>query len=76
MNILGRLIGAEWAKDNAVRVINTRDLKEWGAIMRRAMRRSAEDGADPVLGTFAQIEREVHRRLSPLTIRDGKVSGP
>jgi hypothetical protein len=66
MNVLGRLIAAEWAKNNGVRVIATSDLQRWGGQMRRAMRRQEQDDPVPVLEVFSQIERTVNQRISPL----------
>ncbi|MFC1529862.1 hypothetical protein ACFL6R_03995 [Gemmatimonadota bacterium] len=66
MNVLGRLIAAEWAKDNNVRVIATSDLQRWGGQMRRAMRRRNQADPAPIIDLFSEIERTVHRRISPL----------
>ncbi|MFC1629462.1 hypothetical protein ACFL3H_10195, partial [Gemmatimonadota bacterium] len=60
MNVLGRLIAAEWAKNNAVRSITTHDLQQWGALMRKAIRGRDTDDPTPVLNAFRQIELEVH----------------
>ncbi len=66
MNVLGRLIAAEWAKNGSVRVIATSDLQRWGGEMRRAMRQRVEDDPAPILRVFSHIERTVNRRISPL----------
>lgn len=36
MNVLGRLISAEWAKDNAIRLIDTADIRQWGLWLRES----------------------------------------
>jgi len=75
MNVLGRLIAAEWAKNNAVRIITSSDLQQWGALMRKADRGRDSDDPVPILEAFTQIEMEVHQRLSPLTRRFDRSSG-
>ena len=36
MNVLGRLISAEWAKDNAIRLIDTTEIRQWGLWLRES----------------------------------------
>ena len=36
LNVLGRLISAEWAKDNAIRLIDTNDIRQWGQWLRES----------------------------------------
>jgi hypothetical protein len=36
MNVLGRLIAAEWARDNSVRLIDTGDIRQWLLWLREA----------------------------------------
>lgn len=75
MNVLGRLVAAEWAKNNALRRISTRDLRQWGALLRRAIRKRDPDDPVPVLEAFNQVEVAVYQRLSPLTRRFNRSSG-
>lgn len=51
---LGQTIGYEWAKDNAIRCIHTRDAKKWGAMLRRR---------GDVFARVARIRRLANGRL-------------
>ena len=42
LSSLGEKIGREWAKDNAVRRIDTAKLKQWGAQLTRARKKGPE----------------------------------
>ena len=44
LNVLGRVIAAEWSKDNAVRKISTSDVKLWGDRLKKA-KRGDSDGS-------------------------------
>ncbi len=56
---LGRRIAPEWARDNAVRRIDNRDLEAWGARLA-----AAQGERTPHLEqVLAQIEAEVDARL-------------
>ena len=56
--LLGEKIGSEWAKDNGVRLINTRNTAVWGQAVLEAMNR--ED-----LGQFLpRLQQDVHAILS------------
>ncbi len=56
LNVLGRLIAAEWAKDNHVRRLDTADVRRWG----RSLEKAAREGR---LETgLAEVEREVTER--------------
>ncbi len=66
MNILGRLAAAEWAKDNGVRRISSRDIFAWRDQLRAAVtgRHAGGDRATILLVTLRDIEAEVIDRLS------------
>lgn len=54
---VGRLIAAEWAKDNAVRKVSTSDLQAWGSQFKDAAK-------DPqkLLDALRAVEAEVKKR--------------
>lgn len=55
---LGKVIAAEWAKDNSVRKINTGHLQEWGDQLKAA--RSLDDGSGAkILTALGSIESAV-----------------
>ncbi len=45
LNVLGREIGAEWAKDYDVRKLSSADLLTWGKMLEQAREDDAGDGA-------------------------------
>lgn len=45
LNLLGRTIAAEWARDYDARRISTADLLAWGKMMEKARSRDAGDGS-------------------------------
>lgn len=57
---LGRRIAPEWARDNAVRRIDSRDLEAWGARLASAQSQTIER----VEAVIAAIEAEVEGRLA------------
>lgn len=62
INRLGKLVAGEWAKDNNVRKITTRDVRRWGKEFNRALEN--EKGSGRVLTTLMiSILREVETRL-------------
>lgn len=64
LNDLGRRIAAEWAKDNAVRTIDTAALRDFGNRLVRA--RESEDGSGAVArAEIEAVRAEVNSRLSP-----------
>ena len=54
---VGRLIAAEWAKDNAVRKVSTSDLQTWGGQFKDA----AKDPA-AMLAALQSVEKEIAKR--------------
>ncbi len=63
LNDLGRRIAAEWAKDNAVRAINTSDLRGFGQRLLAA--RNREDGSGQAIRSeLKEVRAEVDARLS------------
>jgi len=56
---VGRLIAAEWAKDNAVRKVSTSDLQTWGGQFKDAAKDPAKLEA-----ALAQVQAEVAKRTS------------
>jgi hypothetical protein len=57
---VGRLLAAEWAKDNGVRKVSTSDLQAWGGRFQGA----AKDPA-AMLAALREVEAEVKRRSTP-----------
>lgn len=53
---VGRLLAAEWAKDNAVRKVSTSDLQAWGARFKDAK------SADALLAALHEVEAEIKKR--------------
>jgi hypothetical protein len=53
----GRVIAAEWAKDNAVRKVSTSDLQAWGKQFSDAAR-----SRDMLLAALAEVETEMKKR--------------
>jgi hypothetical protein len=59
---LGKVIAAEWAKDNSVRKINTGHLQEWGNQLKAA--KSLDDGSGTkILTALGSIEAAVAAKL-------------
>ena len=56
---LGKLIGAEWAKDNNVRKIDTAALQAWGGQLRAAVRAGGEE----LRAMIATVETEAKAKL-------------
>ncbi len=54
---VGRLIAAEWAKDNAVRKVSTSDLQAWGSQFKDA----AKDPAK-LVAALQEVQAEVAKR--------------
>ena len=54
---VGRILAAEWAKDNAVRKVSTSDLQTWGGRFKDA----AKD-ADALLAALKGVEAELAKR--------------
>lgn len=52
---LGRKIGMEWCRPNAVRKVNSSMLKEWGDILRKTARTNPQELASAI----AYIDRKV-----------------
>jgi hypothetical protein len=63
MNILGRMVVAEWAKDNAVRRIGRADIRQWRSWLRDAAGRGQIADIQPLLDTLGRIETLVIQRL-------------
>lgn len=62
LNKVGRRIASEWAKDEAIRRINSTDLKRWNAALGAA--KAAEDGSgDRLKAAIRAVEDEVAKRL-------------
>jgi uncharacterized protein (UPF0147 family) len=62
INRLGKLISGEWAKDNNVRKITTRDVRRWGKEFNQALEN--EKGSGRVLtALMISILREVETKL-------------
>ena len=57
---LGKRIGAEWAKENDVRRIDSADLKRWGGHLADRKRR----GLKPLEEALKTVEEEVEERLA------------
>ena len=57
---LGEKIGREWSKDNAVRRIDTAQLKQWGASLTSARKK----GPDALIEEIRAIDRTVDEMLS------------
>lgn len=57
---LGEKIGREWAKDNAVRRIDTAQLQQWGARLTSARR----NGSDALTAEIRNITDSVDEMLS------------
>ena len=57
---LGEKIGREWAKDNAVRRIDTAKLKQWGASLASARKK----GPDVLTEQIRTIDKTVDEMLS------------
>ena len=55
LRILGKKIGIEWCKDNAVRRIDTDMLRKWGEILNNAV----DHGINHVADTINRVEKEV-----------------
>ncbi len=62
LNILGRDIAGEWAKDDRIERINTGDLRRWGDMTAQAGSRDNGSGL-VLLETVRAIQAEVNRRL-------------
>ncbi len=56
---LGEKIGREWSKDNAVRRIDTAQLKEWGASLASARK----NGPDALIAEIRVIGKTVDEML-------------
>lgn len=56
---VGKVLAAEWSKDNRVRKVSTSDLQAWGARFKDA----AKD-ADALLAALQAVEAEVAGRAS------------
>lgn len=63
MNVLGRMVVAEWAKDNAVRRIGRKDIRQWRSRLRDAAGKGRIADIQPLLDTLGRIETLVIRRL-------------
>ncbi len=59
LNLLGRKIGIEWCKDNAIRKINTEKLHKWGEMLIKAV----EHGQKNISDTINRVEKEVDEIL-------------
>jgi hypothetical protein len=57
LDAVGKLIAAEWAKDNGVRKVSTGDLQAWGKTLDGAQR-----DADALVRALRDVEDEVRRR--------------
>jgi hypothetical protein len=55
---LGRKIGREWSKDNAVRRIDTAKLQQWGANLKSA-RKNGTDALTEEIRTIDQAADEI-----------------
>lgn len=62
LNILGRDIAGEWAKDDRVERIQDRDLRRWGDMTARAGSRDSGSG-QVLLAAVRSIQAEVNTRL-------------
>lgn len=60
LNDLGEKIGREWAKDNAVRRIDTAKLQQWGASLTKARKK----GSDVLTAEIRSIAASVDEMLS------------
>jgi|GEM_PF-1825248 len=61
MSILGRLVAAEWAKDNSVRRIGSRDVRQWRSWLREAAGRGRITNIQSLLDVLGRIEIHVIR---------------
>lgn len=66
LNLLGRQIGAEWAKDYDVRRVTSAHLLSWGKRLEQARERDIGDGA-AFHHTIDDIDRERMRHLAGTT---------
>ena len=57
---LGKKIGMEWARDNAVRKIDTSQLQQWGKNLQKA----GQKGPAALAGRIRQLDEEVDSRLA------------
>lgn len=64
LNDLGRLVAREWAKNKAVRRIDTDDVKAWGHRLDRSRRDDGGQGSK-LLATIRAIRDEAARKLDP-----------
>ena len=72
INRLGKLVAGEWAKDNNVRKITTRDVRKWGKELNQALEK--EKGSGKVLSThMISILMEVEARLG-IGIKEFKIT--
>jgi len=63
MNILGRIVAAEWAKDNSVRRISTGDVRRWRSWLREAAGSGTEIRIRAVMDVIQRIEEAVRESL-------------
>ena len=66
MNVLGRLISAEWAKDNAIRLIDTVDIRQWGLWLKESSIGNeihAIIDIEPIFETLNRIESLVIEKI-------------
>lgn len=64
MNILCRLIAAEWSKDNGVRKIDTADVRRWRSRLRGAAGEISGKDISPLTGALIDIETNAIRWLT------------
>lgn len=58
---VGRLIAAEWAKENAVRKVGTNELQGYGSQLEAAAKKETGDGAH-ILGALDHVRADVRKR--------------
>jgi len=63
MNMLGRMVVAEWAKDNAVRRIGRADIRQWRSRLRDAAGKGRIADIQLLMDTLGRIETLVIQRL-------------
>jgi hypothetical protein len=61
LNVLGRGLSAEWAKDYDIRQLSTADLVAWGRVLEKA--KAKDDGQGTVIDrTIESIRAEIQRK--------------
>lgn len=63
MNILGRLVAAEWSKDNSVRRIGRAEIMQWRSWLREAAGRGGIADISSLIDILIKIEKLVVERL-------------